>query len=481
MEESIPLYIDLDGTLIRSDLAQEMFVQAAARPSHFGALTRLLAQRESSRLKRYLAENVDFVPESLPYVSAVIDHAKAARALGRRVVLATAADRIAADRIAEHLGFFDAVIASEPGRNMKSGAKLDAIRQDAGSDRFEYIGNSSDDVPIWDAAVARGYVNAPADIAPDATHLSEGCVSLKDQVSTGRALLRAMRPHQWSKNALLFVPMILSASYAEPANLILVTIGFLMFSFCASAIYILNDLVDIEADRAHQTKRTRPFAAGTLLPVTGVKAAAFLLGVGLIGGFGLIGAAFGLVLLGYVGLTMAYSLYLKQFSTVDVVTLALLYSVRLLAGAVSISVPLSPWLLNFALFFFLGLAYLKRYIEVARSTGIGRIGKRNYETDEVDFIAMFGIANSALAILTLSLFLNSDAVTQTYASPHVLWLLLPLFAQWTFRAWIWAKRDKIDDDPVVFALKDRQSRMIIGLCVVLIVVAQRLPLGGAWS
>lgn len=479
MEESIPLYIDLDGTLIRSDLAQEMLVRAAARPEHFGALTRLLAQREWSRVKRYLAEHVDFVPESLPYVAAVIDHAKAARALGRRVVLATAADRIAADRIAEHLGIFDAVIASEPGRNMKSRAKLDAIRQDAGSDDFEYIGNSNDDIPIWDAAAARGYVNPPIGVAPDATHLSDGGVLVQDQVPTGRVLLKAMRPHQWSKNALLFVPMILSASYAEPANLIMVIIGFLMFSFCASAIYILNDLVDIEADRAHRTKRNRPFAAGTLLPITGVKAAAFLLGVGLVGGFGLIGSAFGLVLLGYVGLTMAYSLYLKQFSTVDVVTLALLYSVRLLAGAVAISVPLSPWLLNFALFFFLGLAYLKRYIEVARSTGTGRIGKRNYETDEIDFIAMFGIANSALAILTLSLFLNSDAVTETYASPYVLWLLLPLFAQWTFRTWIWAKRGKIDDDPVVFALKDRQSRMIIGLCVVLIVVAQRFPIGGA--
>ena len=479
MEESVPLYIDLDGTLIRTDLAQEMLVQAAARPEHLAALTRLMAHREWSRVKRYLAEHVDFGPESLPYVAAVIDHAKTARALGRRVVLATAADSIAAHKIAEHLGIFDAVLASEPGSNLKSAAKLEAIRQDAGSDNFEYIGNSTDDIPIWEAAAAQGYVNAPRGITPGPADRANTGIVVEDQAPVWRVLLKAMRPHQWTKNALLFVPMILSASYSEPSNFLLVLVAFLTFSFCASAIYIVNDLLDIEADRAHRSKRNRPFAAGALLPVAGVKAAIALLAVGLLGGFGLVGVAFGLVLVGYVGLTFSYSLYLKQFSTVDVVTLALLYSVRLLAGAVAISVPLSPWLLNFALVFFLGLAYLKRYIEIARSTGTGRIGKRNYETDEIDFIAMFGIANSALAILTLSLFLNSDTVTETYASPYALWLLLPLFAQWTFRTWIWAKRGKIDDDPVVFALKDRQSRMIIGLCVVLIVVAQRIPIGGA--
>lgn len=475
-----PLYIDLDGTLIRSDLAQEMLVRGMTRPLQMPRILALLLGGGRARLKRHLAETVDFAADRLPYVPAVIAHARAARAEGRPVILATAADRLAAEKVAGHLGLFDAVLASDPGRNLKSEAKLEAIRDHAKGGPFEYIGNAHADVPIWREAALRGFVNAPASAVAALGEAGHRSLQVDDRPPMWRAAFRAMRPHQWAKNALVLLPLLLSHGYANPALVMISLMAFLAFSLCASGIYIVNDLVDIEADRAHPRKSSRPFAAGTLSPLAGVCLAAGLVGAGLLGGLVLAGPAFGVILMLYILLTSAYSFHIKQKSTIDVVTLAVLYAMRIVAGSVAIGAPLSPWLLNFSLFFFLSLAYLKRYIEMIRAPSPGRVASRNYDTSEADILAVFGIVNGGLAILTLSLYLNSDVVTAIYAGPQLLWLVCPLMTFWIYRTWLWARRGMIDDDPVLFALKDGISRITILIVAALVVAARYIPLHGVF-
>jgi 4-hydroxybenzoate polyprenyltransferase len=472
-----PLYIDLDGTLIRTDLAQEMLVRGMADPVHIPGILRIMFGAGRSHLKRHLAERVDFAADRLPYVEEVVRYATEARAMGRRVVLATAADRIAAEKVAAHLGVFDAILASEPGHNLKSDAKLAAIRDHAGGP-FEYIGNSTADVPIWRDAARRGFVNAPRSALAALGDPALRSLQIEDRKPFWRAALKAMRPHQWAKNALVLLPLLLSHGYGDAGLVLISLLAFLAFSLCASGIYVINDLVDIEADRAHPRKCRRPFAAGTLSPLAGVGLATGLVAIGAVGGMGLAGPGFGAMLLLYVALTCAYSFYLKQYSTIDVVVLALLYTMRIVAGAVAIGAPLSPWLLNFSFFFFLSLAYLKRYIELSKAKVPGRIASRNYDTSEADFLGSFGIANGGMAILTLALYLNSDVVVQTYAGPELLWLICPLMSFWIYRTWLWARRGRIDDDPVLYALKDPVSRLTILLTAALVVAGRYIPLEG---
>ena len=353
---------------------------------------------------------------------------------------------------------------------MKGKNKLSAIRQYGGANEgFEYIGDAKADYPIWQAADRCGFVNPPD--KPEAIVDRPDSVSLhiEHKVDTIKTLLKAMRPHQWAKNLLICVPLFFSHDYGDMSAVIAVLLTFIAFSFCASGIYLINDLLDIEADRQHETKCTRPFAAGSLTPTTGVFASLLLVGVAL----GIcvlwlnVNTLF--LLLVYFLITNLYSFYLKHYSTIDVITLASLYSLRVIIGAAAISVPLSPWLLNFSIFFFLSLAYMKRYIELSQLKRQGKVCVRGYTVDDQDVVLMTGLVNAGVAVFILTLYLNSVNVVATYKSPMVLWLVCPLMLFWIYRAWMWAKRDKINDDPVVFAIKDRISlitALITGFLVI---------------
>jgi 4-hydroxybenzoate polyprenyltransferase len=253
------------------------------------------------------------------------------------------------------------------------------------------------------------------------------------------------------------------------------------YSLCASSVYLINDLLDVEADRAHATKRNRPFAAGTLPPDIGALAAVGLLALSLALA-ALISGAFLIVLLIYIALTKAYSLWLKRFSTVDVVILALLYTLRIIAGAAAIGVMPSPWILTFSLFFFLSLAYMKRYIELSRlvakaAEDTAQLPVRNYYAGDLTVVQTFGIANGALSLLTMANYINSDMVKHHYRTPEFLWLMLPIMMFWTYRAWMWANRDKIGDDPVAFALRDQLSRLSVLLLLLSVALARYVDLG----
>ncbi|WP_323786434.1 UbiA family prenyltransferase [Thalassovita sp.] len=469
--QNVPLFVDMDGTLLRTDVAQELLVRSFKSPAAIMAVMSGAVKSGVTGVKRALADHVEFRADLLPYDPAVLAYVKAARRAGRRVVLATAADSKVAQDVAEFTGLFDDIIASVPGRNMKGAAKLAAIRDAAGQGGFEYLGDSAADLPIWQDADWRGFAHVPV----QARALASGdAVTLLpvDKAAPRSALLRAMRPHQWTKNLLLFLPLLFAHLYTDPVSLMRAVLGFAAFSLCASAVYLINDMLDVDADRAHPTKCKRPFAAGQLRPRSGVFAALGLLLAGLVIAFALVGPLFGLVLVLYVALTKAYSFWLKAYSTIDVVVLSVLYTIRIVAGAAAILVVPSPWILTFSLFFFLSLAYMKRYIELARVTSAGRLPSRNYYAGDLNIVQTFGIANAALSLLTMAEYISSNDVQDRYQAPGLLWLMLPVMMFWTYRSWMWANRDKIGDDPVAFALKDRISR-VSGLIVLAIVLLAR--------
>lgn len=464
---NIPLYVDLDGTLVKTDVAQELLCQVAAKPIHWIGLLQS-SKLGRSGVKAFISEKADFDPASLPYRDEVLDYVKNEKSRGRKVFLATATDVRIAQKVFDYIGVFDGVIASEEGANLKGKKKLEAI-QNSSSD-FEYLGDSKSDIPIWNAASISGFVNAPVSATKSLSNNHDLSIQVNDAVPLAKSLFRAMRPHQWAKNALILLPLFFSHQYDQTDLLVRAGLATLIFCLCASAVYIVNDLLDIEADRKHITKKHRPFASGDLRPASGVGFA-FLL---LLTSFAISSLTFGFALtflfLLYLLSTSLYSGWLKHKPIFDVVVLTCLYTLRIFIGGVAIGAALSPWLLNFSLFFFASLAFMKRFIEMRKVKAEGKEMARGYLVSDLEAILPMGIATGALSVLTLTLYLNSAFVAETYGAVQILWLIAPLIMFWIFRAWLKALRDEIDDDPVVFALRDRVSliTLVATICVVLI-------------
>ncbi|MEQ9695207.1 UbiA family prenyltransferase [Shimia sp. SDUM112013] len=473
----IPIFVDLDGTLVKTDLAQEQLAGLVFRPAHLGGLIRTGGEGRS-HLKRYVAENARLDVALLPYNDEVLDYLTAEKAAGRRIILATAADSKVAEAVAGYLEIFDDIIASTPGNNLKGAAKLAEIEASA-EGPFEYLGDSPADLPIWQAADRVGFVNAAHGLRTQVPNEKTISLAVDNKPPVWKSLLKAMRPHQWVKNALIFLPLFFSHSYGDPELLVRALLTFVAFSLLASSVYLFNDIQDLGADRRHASKKFRPFAAGTLSPVKGLMAAGglmvFALGLSAL----TLGAPITLLLLIYLAITFLYSGWLKHFSTIDVITLTCLYTMRIFVGGVAIGALPSPWLLNFSLFFFLSLALMKRYVELDGVRAAGKDRSRGYQVGDLPAVMAGGISTGGLSVLTLTLYLNSDFVAQTYQTPMLLWLVAPLILFWIQRAWVWALRGWIHSDPVVFALRDRISRVTLGLTCLLVVAAKYLDLG-AW-
>lgn len=465
-----PLFVDLDGSLIHSDSMWESLVLLAKHhPIDLLRLPLWLGRGLAQAKQRIAQRNI---PDAamLPYRADVLEFLKEQKQAGRKVYLATASDQRMARAVADHLGIFDGIVASEGTENLKGERKLAAIRriaEDAGEGGFDYIGDSPADLPLWRAA-RNAYVagQSPRLLA------RAGSVCTPKQVfgttdGIRRPLVRALRPEHWVKNVLLFIPVLLAHQFHRQ-GLTLAALAFVAFSLCASAIYILNDLSDIESDRHHPRKRSRPFAAGALSIPFGLLTTAALLATA----FGLSGALlpgkFTLMLLGYLLLTSGYSLWLKNIMLVDVMLLAILYTYRILAGGVAVDVPISIWLLAFSMFLFLSLAFVKRYTEllmVEQAAGHRAVG-RNYHIGDLRIIESVGPSCGYMAVLVFALYLN-EAVTHLYQRPKFLWLICPILLYWITRIWFVARRRVLTDDPLVFALRDRVS-YIAGLLAIII-------------
>lgn len=465
---------DLDGSLIRNDSFVDAIVGLVVRQPLMAIRIAVWLLQGKATCKERVAALMTPVPEAHAYNPDVVALLNDARAADSRIVLATASHTSTAHSVAAHLGLFDAVLASDGSRNLKAHRKLEAVRawcDENGVEEFTYIGDSHADLPLWQHAAAAVAVRPAASVSRALMKLDKPTQTLGVRPSRIPAILRAMRPHQWAKNLLVFVPMVLGQRFMADA-LLHAVIAFACFSACASAVYLLNDILDLEADRAHPQKRLRPMASGALSSAEALIAAGGLIAVGL-------GAAWVFIpgcvwlLAGYLGANYVYSNWLKTRPLVDVIMLSAMYGVRLEIGGVATATPLSPWLLAFALFFFTSLAFAKRFVELQRLTAAGgrQITGRGYLAADLSMVATLGPAAGYVAILVLALYMNSPQMTAHYGDSRILWLLCPLMMYWITRVWLLANRGVLDDDPVVFAFKDRASLAVAAVAAVVVGLA----------
>jgi 4-hydroxybenzoate polyprenyltransferase/phosphoserine phosphatase len=474
--DTCDLFVDIDGTLLRTDLLHEAAWRHVRKaPWRIFTLLRL-ALKGPAPLKTFLARKTAFDAATLPYEKGVIDLIARRQAEGGRTILITASHRKYARRIAEHLKMRDEAHGSSNRLNLKGATKLSRIQSLNQDGKFVYAGNSAADRPIWAASHREILVNAPSKDVRAATASGRAELVIKSRPPVWRAFLKEMRLHQWAKNSLVFVPLFTSHSYHDLHLVGLALLAFLAFGLCASGHYFLNDLLDLDADRLHQTKRNRPLASGDLPLLYGPLGAICLTVFGLALAIVFLPWKFTLSLLAYLALTNLYSFFLKSRSTADVFALALLYTVRVVAGGAALAIGLSSWLLAFSMFVFISLAYLKRYIEIGALTD-GRAKGRGYVKEDTETLFTLGVANAIASTLVLAFYISSAEVKILYREPIILWLLCLLMLYWSNRIWIGARRGKIHDDPVVFALKDRVSRYVFLAMILVVLAARILPEG----
>ncbi len=459
--DSVPLFVDLDGTLIKTDLLIESaFFLLKKQPWMLFAMLYWLVFGKA-RLKEEIAirSALDFsvLPLQKEFVEFLHNEAKHGRAL----YLATASDRRLAEPVAERLGIFKQVLASDGHNNLKGARKLEAILACCNGSAFDYAGNARVDLAIWAKARRAIIVNPDNGVIAVARKCGYEIQQVfDDRPPIAKTWIRAFRIHQWAKNVLLGVP-ILTAHAFNFSAIAEIAAAFTAFGLVASANYLLNDLLDLVSDRHHPRKCKRPFAAGDLGLASGILAMIILFSTG----FGLaaqLSGHFLFTLLAYLGLTLSYSFYFKTVTLMDVLMLASLYTIRIVAGAYAIAVPLSSWLLGFSMFVFLSLALVKRCTELMAMQRLSRetMKGRDYRVSDYPMLSAMGVAAGYISILVLALFISSPETASKYTYPVLLWLLCPLMAYWVSRLWLKTSRGEMHDDPLVFSLKDSASWIV---------------------
>ncbi|MFP2908076.1 UbiA family prenyltransferase [Pyxidicoccus sp. 3LFB2] len=468
----VPLAVDLDGTLVRTDTLHENLLALFKHAPWLMLLVPLWVLRGKAFFKAEVARRVALDATRLPYNEELLAFLHEEKARGRRLVLATAADRRIADAVAAHLGVFSEVHASDGTVNLSGARKLAKLKASLGT--FDYAGNDGVDVPLWRESRQVVVVHAPAGVLRQARGLGREVHRVFERPRVGpRIWVKALRVHQWAKNALVFVPVLAAHKVLDGDLLLKAVLGFVAFSLCASSVYVLNDLLDLDSDRRHPTKCKRPFAACALPVSTGVVLAPTLLLAGAAVCL-LLPPAFAALLATYYALTLAYSLRLKQVVMLDVLVLAGLYTVRIFGGALAVGVPTSSWLMMFSMFLFLSLALVKRLSEVRRLrlTNESAAHGRGYLAQDYEQLASLGAAAGQVSVLVLALYITSKEVTALYSHPERLWLLCPVMLYWVGRVWVLAHRGLVNEDPLVFALRDRVS-YAVGLVSALVVWVAR--------
>lgn len=473
-EAEPPLYVDLDGTLIKTDLLQEGLVALFKTRPWLMLMVPLWLARGRAHLKQQICTRAPLDASTLPYSSTFLAYLREEHATGRRLILTTGSPSVYARGVAEYLGIFDNVLCSDSRTNLIGRNKLARIKALHEDGVFDYAGNAGVDLRIWSACRNAVVVNASRRVRSRVGNRANVVQTFRDRKQTLPSLIRTLRPHQWVKNILLFAPAIAAHSLLDANAFLFIALAFCGFSAAASAGYVFNDVLDASADRLHPRKRKRPFASGDLYPFTAVA---------LIPGLLLVAAlvciplppAFSIVLAGYLAINLAYSLWLKRKVMIDVFILAGLYTLRIFAGATAISMGVSSWLLAFSVFLFLSLALIKRYAELfpllEGNVTTGKLSRRGYHAGDANFVLMAGLASAFTADVILALYINSPAVVALYSRPQILWGLCALVLFWILRLWFVTTRGGMHDDPIVYAIRDRGSLLLGACCALLLWVA----------
>jgi len=468
-----PLCVDVDGTILATDLLYESFLAAFKRDPSVLFLAPWWLVRGRAFLKRKLAERAQLAVELLPMNEGVVAYLKAEAAAGRTILLVSASESQLVEKVADRLDFVGGVIASEGISNCKGRAKAQAIKDRLGSQEWEYVGDSRADFDVWSEARHVTCVSSKETFTAMVRTRFPKAVVIPKQSADFEVLLRALRVHQWAKNLLVFVPFILAHQLLNWTAWGHAFSAAMAFSLCASGVYLLNDLLDLEADRAHPRKSRRPYAAGAL-PISSafiltplLFASAFVIAA-------MVSPAFALVLAMYLAITTGYSYRLKALMFVDIITLAILYTIRLVGGGIATEVVVSPWLLALSMFLFVSLACVKRFSELLllRNRNESRPRGRGYLVGDIDQVAMFGSSSAYMAVLVLALYVSSREVVELYRTPQVIWLACPLLMYWVSRTWLLARRGLVHDDPLVFALHDKVTYVVLALGVLIFTAAK---------
>jgi 4-hydroxybenzoate polyprenyltransferase/phosphoserine phosphatase len=466
-----PIVVDLDGTLTTSDTLIESFVETIRRnPWDIFRMPAWIAKGRAV-FKARLASHAGSIAETLPYQQPLCDFLRDQRAKGRRIVLATAANQGIARSVAAYLDFFDEVLASDETTNLKGPSKLKAIRTVVG-DRFVYAGDSRSDLPIWEAAESALIVGASARVAQTVRSVVPVEREFPRFQAGLRVWVRELRIYQWLKNLLVFVPLLTSFEFVDPGKLLAAVWGFFAFSLAASATYILNDIADLHSDRRHPRKCNRPLASAqiSILAAGGVAAVMLALALGMASRQT---AGFLVSLLVYLALTTAYTWVIKQYVLLDTLVLALLYTVRIIAGSEAVGVVTSVWLFAFSVFIFFSLALIKRCAELTavKLTGGEATRGRDYRIGDLVVLWPMGVGAGLCAVVVFALFVSAVETEERYATPQLLWLVGVSLTYWLGRLWLKTARGEMHDDPMVFAIQDFGSLVTIGGMILITLIA----------
>jgi 4-hydroxybenzoate polyprenyltransferase len=467
---SRPLIVDLDGALVRSDLFIEtLFLTLLQGPKSGLDMFRALL-RGKAALKDWAARSVVLDPSILPYDDVVISYIRKAKSEGRPVYLVSANNQRVVGSVADHLGLFTGWFASDETVNLSGETKARRLVAEFNEGGFDYVGDDIVDPTVWARVGKPATTRVTPATSRDLINSGVDVQQLAAPRPRWRTWVRLLRVHQYAKNALIFVPLITSHQF-HAELFVKALIAFIAFSLCASSVYLMNDLVDLQADRVHRSKRFRPLASGEISVLHGLYAVPLLLMAAILVAIA-VSPALLAVMLCYFALTTAYSFFLKRKMFIDVLALAILYVVRLVAGAVAIEVVVSEWLLTFSMFLFVSLALMKRYVELTArlDSGLSDPTNRNYKRSDLDVVAALAAAAGLNAITVFALYISSTTVHELYRRPQLLWLICPILLYWVSRALLMAHRRHMDDDPIVFALKDRNSLMC-GVLIAVVVAA----------
>ena len=469
---SPPLVVDLDGTLIKTDSMAESFFSLIRQNPLYVFLLPFWLLRGKAFLKRQISQRVILDVSLLPYRHELLDYLKLQRAQGRQLILATASDGRIAKQVADYLQIFDRVFASNGTINLSGRYKQNCLITEFGEKYFDYAGDSRRDLAVWSSARKAILVNSTRGLTRRAAGVTEIEQVFRSPKRKPRVYLQALRLHQWLKNLLVFVPLVMAHRFFEMDLLGKTFLAFLAFGLCASSVYLVNDLLDLQSDRHHPRKRQRPFATGELSLFWGLGLAPFLLGLGLLVSQLLPLSFLGTLAIYYV-LNLSYSFYLKRIVLLDVIVLAGLYTLRVMAGSAAISVWPSSWLLAFSTFIFLSLALVKRYAElVTMEAESGVVQVRGYQILDKELLASLGSGSGYVAVLVLAIYISSGVAEIHYTRHYLVWLLCPLLLYWISYVWLMAHRGTMHDDPLVFTIRDRVSRIVLLLSAVVLLLAK---------
>lgn len=469
-----PLFVDVDGTYLKTDLLFESFIVAIRNNPLVIIYCFFWLTKGIGFLKYKLSMRADLDISIMPKNPEFLAFLNKEKNKARKIILATAgAEKYAALLVSESK-LFDSYLCSDKNTNLKSRAKLSKILKL--SDDFAYAGNDKVDFVLFSQAKEKYLVNATQNVSRAGEKFEfDGVFDSQPSTGNGKTWLKQLRLHQWLKNLLIFVPLMVSGLFTQITNITEVSLGFIAFSFLASATYIVNDLFDLSSDRQHPRKKYRPLAAAKLSILAGLVGAAALLffafGLAL-----LLGLKFIVILLIYLGLTLFYSFVLKKYVAMDTVALAMLYTLRILAGTAILSISVSFWLFAFSIFIFLSLALVKRCAELKSLEKEGKLitNGRDYRVEDYSILVSFGISSAMLSLLMFSFYINNNALTNQYQEPDLLWVVVLGLCYWLMRMWIKTHRGEMHDDPIVYSLKDKGSIITILTSSIIMMVALSL-------